>query len=163
AKEKWLMPRFRRSDRHNARRTRATPLRLEALEERRLLDGTPPDFSILAASGTVRFASFNASLNRNVAGQLIDDLSHPNDPLDDAQALRVQQAKNVAEILQRTRPDVVLINEFDFDTAGPDGRPLAPDLFRDNFLEVSQNGAAPIEYPYVYDAPSNTGVASGFD
>jgi hypothetical protein len=31
--------------------------------------------------------------------------------------------------------DVLLINEFDFD-------PAAADLFRTNFLEVSQNGAA---------------------
>ena len=42
-------------------------------------------------------------------------------------------------------------------------RPEAVDLFRDNYLEVSQNGAPPIDYPYAYIAPSNTGVPSGFD
>src|SRR4030095_13617583 len=41
--------------------------------------------------------------------------------------------------------------------------PGAPDLFRDNFLEGSQNGAAPIVYPYAFIAPSNTGIATGFD
>jgi hypothetical protein len=30
-------------------------------------------------------------------------------------------------------------------------------------LSVSQRGAAPIEYPYMYIAPSNTGVPSGYD
>ncbi|MEK8226529.1 endonuclease/exonuclease/phosphatase family protein [Oerskovia sp. M15] len=60
--------------------------------------------------------------------------------------------------MQRARPDVVLLNEFDY---VPDGR--AADLFRDNYLEVAQGGARPIEYRYAYVAPSNTGVPSGFD
>jgi hypothetical protein len=42
----------------------------------------------------VRFATFNASLNRNFAGQLISDLSTPNN----------LQAKTVAEIIQRVQP-----------------------------------------------------------
>jgi len=100
---------------------------------------------------TVRFSTFNASLNRNTAGQLVADLSDP-----DGTTAGVQQAKNVAETIQRVRPDVLLINEFDYD-------PPAVDLFRDNFLEVSQNGADPITYPYAYVAESNTGIPSGFD
>lgn len=98
--------------------------------------------------GEVRFATFNASLNRFNAGDLIDDLSSPNDP----------QAQNAAETIQRIRPDVVLINEFDFDEGG-----VAAGLFQDNYLSVSQNGAAPISYPHRYVAASNTGVPSGFD
>jgi hypothetical protein len=99
----------------------------------------------------VRFATFNASLNRPAAGDLVDHLSHPE--VDDVFR---RQARNVAEVIQRARPDVLLINEFDFD-------PAAADLFRENFLEVSQNGAAPITYPYAFIAPSNTGVPSGKD
>jgi hypothetical protein len=99
----------------------------------------------------VRFATFNASLNRPTAGALVDHLSHPE--VDDVFR---RQARNVAEVIQRSRPDVLLINEFDFD-------PAAADLFRDNFLEVSQNGAAPITYPYAYIAPSNTGIPTGKD
>jgi hypothetical protein len=99
----------------------------------------------------VRFATFNASLNRAAAGDLVDHLSHPE--VDDVFR---RQARNVAEVVQRTRPDVLLINEFDYD-------PAAADLFRDNFLEVSQNGAAPISYPYAFIAPSNTGVPTGHD
>ena len=99
----------------------------------------------------VRFATFNLSLNRATQGQLVDHLSNPG--VDDVFR---RQARNNAEVIQRTRPDVLLLNEFDFD-------PAAIDLFRDNFLEVSQNGAAPIHYPYAFVAPSNTGIASGFD
>jgi hypothetical protein len=96
----------------------------------------------------VRFATFNASLNRATEGELVADLSSPDDT----------QAQAVAEIIQRTRPDVVVINEFDFDAAGD-----AADLFQDNYLSVSQNGAAPIDYPHSFVAPSNTGISSGFD
>jgi 3-phytase len=99
----------------------------------------------------VRFATFNASLNRPVAGQLRSDLSNPA-----STSVFVRQAKNVAEVIQRVRPDVLLINEFDFD-------PVAADLFRDNFLEVSQNGAQPIEFPFAFIAPSNTGIPTGKD
>ena len=102
---------------------------------------------------SIRVATFNASLNRGTEGALIDDLSTPDNA----------QAKTVAEIIQRAAPDVVLINEFDFDAAGPNGSSLAAELFRQNYLAVSQNGAASADYPYVYIAPSNTGVASGFD
>ncbi|MEB3211665.1 MAG: phytase, partial [Leptolyngbyaceae bacterium] len=96
----------------------------------------------------IRFASFNASLNRNTAGELIENLSTGDDT----------QAQSVAEIIQRTNPDVVLINEFDFDAEGE-----AAALFQQNYLSVSQNGVDPVDYPYVYVAPSNTGVPSGFD
>ncbi len=96
----------------------------------------------------VRFATFNASLNRNFEGQLVGDLSTPTNA----------QARAVAEIIQRTRPDVLLINEFDFVEDGQ-----AAELFQDNYLSVGQMGADPIDYPYYYVAPSNTGIPSGFD
>jgi Endonuclease/Exonuclease/phosphatase family len=96
----------------------------------------------------VRIATFNASLNRTATGELIDDLSSPDNA----------QAATVAEIIQRVRPDLLLINEFDFD---PDG--TAAELFQQNYLSVPHNGAAPIEYPYHFVAPSNTGIPSGFD
>jgi 3-phytase len=110
--------------------------------------------SAQAASGhkkpepTIRFATFNASLNRNAAGELVDELSNGDDP----------QIRNVAEIIQRARPDVLLINEFDF---VPDG--VAATLFQRNYLSVSQHGAKPIKFPHRFVAPSNTGIASGKD
>ena len=103
------------------------------------------------AQSTVRFATFNASLNRSAEGLLVEHLSNPN--VDDVFR---RQAKNVAEVVQRVRPDVLLINEFDFD-------PAAVGLFHDNFLQVSQNGAAPIKYRYSFIAPSNTGIPTGKD
>lgn len=96
----------------------------------------------------VRFATFNASLNRTFEGQLIDDLSTTGNT----------QAAVIAEIIQRVRPDVVLINEFDFDAGH-----MALQLFQENYLSVAHSGASPIEYPYAYTAPSNTGIPSGFD
>jgi hypothetical protein len=106
----------------------------------------------IAAQGVednvVRFATFNASLNRNAAGQLITDLSTTDNA----------QAATIAEIIQRVQPDVVLINEFDFDADH-----TALQLFQQNYLSVPQNGARPIVYPYAYTAPSNTGIPSGLD
>jgi 5'-nucleotidase len=97
---------------------------------------------------SVRFATFNASLNRSQAGQLVTDLSTPNNV----------QARTIAEIIQRTRPDVLLINEFDYDK-----KSKAAQLFQDNYLSISQNGAEPINYGYRFVALSNTGISSGFD
>ena len=108
----------------------------------------PAAFAGNGNEADARFATFNASLNRSAAGQLVADLSTPNN----------QQAKNVAETIQRIRPDVVLINEFDF---VPDG--VALSLFQDNYLSVPQSGAAAIHYPYRFAAESNTGIPSGFD
>ncbi len=110
-----------------------------------------------APQADVRFGTFNASLNRASAGLLA---THLADPSVDDQFRR--QAKNVAEVVQRIRPDVLLINEFD-PLDNEDGDPGPEDLFRDNFLEVSQNGATPIDYPYAFIAPSNTGVPTGMD
>ena len=97
----------------------------------------------------VRFATFNASLNRSSAGQALDDLSAPGNA----------QASAVAEIIQRTRPDVLLINEFDYE---PDEALAA--AFQENYLSIAQQpGLEPIDYPHVLVAPSNTGIPSGFD
>ena len=94
----------------------------------------------------VRFATFNASLNRGTAGALGAELAVPGSA----------QPDTIAEIIQRTRPDVLLINEFDFD-------PQALAEFQANYLAVAHGDAAPIEYPYTFIAPSNTGIFSGFD
>ena len=107
-----------------------------------------PGAASAAKPEPVRFATFNASLNRNNPGQALADLSAPGNA----------QASAVAEIIQRVRPEVLLINEFDFE---PDN--ALAEAFQDNYLSHSQNGASPIDYPYVFVAPSNTGVASGFD
>jgi len=108
---------------------------------------TPPA-AAAKAGPTVRFSTFNASLNRAAEGALVSDLSTTTNV----------QAANVAETVQRVRPDVLLVNEFDYDAAG-----TALRLFQDNYLSVPHNGSEPISYPYRYSAPSNTGISSGFD
>ena len=50
-------------------------------------------------------ATFNASLNREAPGQLLDDLTTADNV----------QASNVAETIQRVDPDIILINEFDYE------------------------------------------------
>ena len=96
----------------------------------------------------VRFATFNASLNRFNAGDLATELSSPGSAQPDV----------IAEIIQRAQPDVLLINEFDYDADG-----VAAAGFQENYLSVAHGDAGPIEYPYFFVAPSNTGVPSGFD
>ena len=109
---------------------------------------TPPDVSTPPDPEGVRIATFNASLNRAVEGELVANLSTPDDP----------QAAAVAEIIQLTRPDIILLNEFDYVENYE-----AVDLFRENYLAVSQHGAEPIAYEFAFTAPVNTGVESGFD
>ena len=96
----------------------------------------------------LRYATFNASLNRGTSGALAAELSSPGSAQPDV----------IAEIIQRVRPDVLLINEFDYDAGN-----VALDGFHDNYLMVPHGDAAPIEYPYRFAAPSNTGIHSGFD
>lgn len=97
---------------------------------------------------TVRFAAFNVSLFRATDGELVDDLTAGDDA----------QAQAVAEIVQRNRPDVLLVNEFDYD----DGD-VALDAFHDRYLAVGQGDADPIPYPHRVAFASNTGIPSGFD
>ncbi len=97
---------------------------------------------------STRFATFNAALHGSAEGELVEDLATPDD----------EQARSVAEIIQHQRPDVLLLNEFDYDSEG-----RAVELFQRNYLEREQGGADAIEYPYTYTAPSNTGAASGVD
>ena len=100
----------------------------------------------------VRFATFNTSLFRDTAGALYTDLSNPN-------STGAAKVKQVAEIIQRTAPDVLLVNEFDWDPQKDTQGRTAVDLFHDHFLAVPQNGQAPLSYPYRYTARPNTGFS----
>ncbi|MBW3549496.1 MAG: endonuclease/exonuclease/phosphatase family protein [Proteobacteria bacterium] len=96
----------------------------------------------------LRVATYNTSLYDDAAGGLIHRLEHA-DP----------GARNIAAVLQRVRPDLVLLSEFDYD---PGQR--AADLFQREYLEVAQSGGGePLHYRYRYLAPVNTGVPSGLD
>src|SRR5688572_22205275 len=110
--------------------------------------GATPTAAADALPGTLRIATFNSSLNRSAAGELLRDLSTPG----------AAQPRAVAEIIQRVRPDILLLQEFDHDAAGAS---LA--AFRTNYLERAQGGAEPLHFEYSYFAESNTGQPSGLD
>ncbi|GHA69352.1 endonuclease [Lysobacter bugurensis] len=96
----------------------------------------------------LRVATYNTSLYDDVSGRLINRLEAGDEP-----------ARRIAAVLQRVRPDIVLLNEFDFDPAH-----RAADLFQRHYLEVAQSGGGrPLHYPYRFLAPVNTGVPSGLD
>lgn len=99
---------------------------------------------------TVRVATFNCSLNRNSQGELLDDLSGGTN----------SQAQKVARILRTVRPQIVLLNEFDF---SDDHK--AVNCFVDEYLNAKVDWATedPISYPYFFSASVNTGVPSGRD
>jgi hypothetical protein len=101
-----------------------------------------------AANGTIRVATYNTSLYRAADGQLIRDLEDGTN----------EQARRVAEVIQRVRPDILLANEFDYDA---DGR--AAELFLTKYLAVAQNGCQPLAYSHHFTAPVNTGKPSGRD
>lgn len=69
------------------------------------------------------------------------------------------QIKNIASIIQQQRPDIILLNEFDYTANDKQG----VKAFLKNYLNVAQNGSKAIDFPYFYTAPVNTGVDSGFD
>ena len=76
----------------------------------------------------------------------------------DLQSGTDEQMKAVAEIIQLIRPEVILINEFDYIEGG-----AGITAFQDNYLGVSQNGADPITFDHSVLPMTNTGYPSGFD
>lgn len=117
----------------------------------------------VAQASSFRIATFNASLSPGSQNQLIEDLSTPNNT----------QARQIAEVIQRINPDILLINEFNYNSSDRNG---AAQLFQQNYLSIPQNisgnpsGAAnPVTYNDFYVGPDNvvepfnTGIFSGFD
>jgi endonuclease/exonuclease/phosphatase family metal-dependent hydrolase len=91
----------------------------------------------------LRIATFNTSLNREQPGALAADLRTGTN----------SQVRQIAAVLQKIRPDVVLLNEFDHDA---DGASLG--LFRRLYLEVGQAGQTPLRLPHGFAPAVNTGV-----
>lgn len=100
------------------------------------------------AEQTVRFAQFNVwELSRSKL-----------DEVDEVGRGANRQLRNAAEILQRVRPDVLLINEIDFDAGGNNLR-----LFEERYLAVAPEGLEPLRYSHRFFEAVNTGVPSGLD
>lgn len=115
-----------------------------------------------ASEQSLRVATFNVSI------EATNYLSRKEIADDPSRSVLVQellasgdhhQIKNIAEIIQRTRPDILLLNEFDYIADPKQGI----ELFIKNYLNVSQSDQPSIDYPYHYIAPVNTGLASPYD
>lgn len=107
------------------------------------------------AAITIRFATFNVSMEatnytteKPSSAVLERELASGEN----------QQIKNIAEIIQRVRPDVILLNEFDL---LPEEKGVG--VFKLNYLERSQGEQAPLHYPYQYVSTVNTGVPTPYD
>ena len=109
-------------------------------------------------NNTLKIATFNVSMDAtNYVGRnpklttnqvLITELKNNN-----------QQIKNIAQIIQTTRPDILLLNEFDYISDPSQGI----EYFIKHFLNVAQGNGEAIDYPYYYYAPVNTGKPSPYD
>jgi endonuclease/exonuclease/phosphatase family metal-dependent hydrolase len=108
------------------------------------LEADPPR----RAADAIRLATFNIAMGLDQAGALADALASGDD----------RRLKQVAGILQRVRPDIVLLNEFDYDPSVD-----AATLLNRNYLAVSQGGHPPIRYAHHFRSAVNTGVDSGLD
>jgi len=108
----------------------------------------PPAAADATKTTRIRVATFNVAMNRPRQGALSEELK----------AKTSRQARQVAEVIQRVRPDVLLINEFDFDEAGAAAR-----RFQLNYLAVGQRGQDPIIFEHQFLDAVNTGEPSGQD
>jgi endonuclease/exonuclease/phosphatase family metal-dependent hydrolase len=102
---------------------------------------------------SIRVATFNVSLYGRQPGQIRQRLSDRSD----------RQAQQIARIVQTIRPDILLVNELDYELDGAPAR-----LLEENYFAVGQVGTdggtlEPIHYPHWFSAPSNTGIDSKLD
>lgn len=106
-------------------------------------------------SNQLRIATFNVSMEAlnyvdrgiKVTGNELSQVLRGNN----------QQIKNIAEIIQRVNPDIILLNEFDY--VNDDNI----QYFLEHYLAKSQQGQAGIKYPYFYQGAVNTGVKVNHD
>ncbi len=101
------------------------------------------------SEGTLRLATFNVSLNRKKPGELKESLAK-ND----------KQVQAIAAVIRAVRPDVLLVNELDYDSAADNAAGLAARL-ADAQPDIA--GGTAWSMPHQYSAPVNTGAPSGLD
>ena len=71
-----------------------------------------------------------------------------------------QQLIAAAKIIQNISPDVLVINEIDHDYSHSENLQLNAKRFLSSYLK---SGDTPIDYEYIFTAPCNTGLLTGFD
>ncbi|WP_062267413.1 endonuclease/exonuclease/phosphatase family protein [Endozoicomonas arenosclerae] len=130
-------------------------------------------------TSSVRFATYNLSFDRASYEILVDQMeltpeqqdklveqyeNNPDGVTSENQdtAKKVIQIRNVAEVIQRTNPDVFVLAEFNNDGTGEDTKAL--EGFQKNYLSVAQDESLEgIEYQYQKSFATNTGLESGYD
>jgi endonuclease/exonuclease/phosphatase family metal-dependent hydrolase len=129
----------------------------------------------MAQETTVKVATFNVSMEalNYVDTKRDEPFIVSGETLSNALANDHQQIKNIAEIIQIANPDIILLNEFDYqenDSASndnPDNNQgkgnQALKRFITHYLNKSQNGQTAIDFPYYYQGSVNTGVNSDLD
>ncbi len=114
-------------------------------------------FSLTGFTEEIRIATFNVSMEgSNYGRQGAQAANALAEQLETGENLQI---RNIAAIIQRVRPDIILLNEFDY-IADPE---LGAKAFINNYLQRSQHGGDTIHYPYFFYAPVNTGRQSGYD
>ncbi len=95
----------------------------------------------------VRFATFNIAMGLKTDGDLHQRLQSGED----------EALQKVAAIIQQLRPDLLLLNEFDWSVHD------SATAFIKNYLEIPQFGHESISYAYSLTGEVNTGLKSGLD
>ncbi|MGF1682261.1 endonuclease/exonuclease/phosphatase family protein [Photobacterium minamisatsumaniensis] len=141
------------------------------------LSGCNSDDSITTYN-EARFATYNLSFDRATYEDLVaemtmsrdaqstlierykqDDSSLSDDEIEIAK--KIIQIRNVAETIQRVRPNAFVLAEFNNDGTGEDMAAL--NGFHDNYLAHAQNGQEPISFQYKQNVATNTGKPSELD
>ncbi|WP_010452148.1 endonuclease/exonuclease/phosphatase family protein [Vibrio rotiferianus] len=149
-----------------------------------LLTGCDDDDIKYVQPQDVKIATYNLSFDRSTFEDLVAEMQvEPAKQTelvtayldgtiadeDKTMAEKVIQIRNVAAIIQKNRPDVLMMAEFNNDGIGEDK--VALEGFQKNYLSIAQSleGAGgdanlePIEYPYAESYSTNTGLNSGLD
>lgn len=89
---------------------------------------------------TLRVATFNVSMEATNYDMSNQQSLSGNALTFALKSGEYEQINNIAQIIQRTRPDIILLNEFDYIAEPEQGI----NLFRHDYLEVSQNALRPL-------------------
>ncbi|MGL5732851.1 MAG: endonuclease/exonuclease/phosphatase family protein [Metamycoplasmataceae bacterium] len=111
------------------------------------------------------------SINRAEQDRLVKKIKDgvEMEPAEKVLAERVVQVRNIAAIIQKNRPDVIVLNEFNNEGNGENK--VIMKLFQDNFLSHGQSMNSidggdvlqPIDYPFYETYATNTGLKSNMD
>ena len=96
---------------------------------------------------TIRVATYNISFYRDRQGKMAQDLSK-GDP----------EAERIAEVLRRVQPDIVLLNEFDYEPEASTSK-----IFRERYLQSPNSELDALALPHAVSPAVNTGEPTGID